>query len=97
MNIHECARCDGSGHVTGGYGWEVPWTRWAGVDAGTSEDHGILKAHGCPDCGGTGALLEFPQAPALQLPWHGVRRSRASYSDHVALVLQTQSLRHSSN
>lgn len=97
MNIHVCARCDGSGHVTGGYGWEVPWTQWAVEDTATSVEHGILKAHVCPDCAGTGALLEFPRQPSLQLPWGGIRSPRAAYADHVALVLQTQSLRHSVN
>lgn len=97
MNIHTCARCDGCGHVTGGYGWEVPWTRWAGSATARSDETGILKAHACPDCGGTGALLEFPRPKVLQLPWGGLRQPRAAYADHVALVLQTQSLRNSAN
>jgi hypothetical protein len=97
MNIHTCARCDGCGHVTGGYGWEVPWTRWAGSATARSDETGILKAHACPDCGGTGALLEFPRAQVLQLPWGGLRQPRAAYADHVALVLQTQSLRNLAN
>jgi len=96
MNIHSCARCDGSGHVTGGYGWEIPWTRWA-VGSGDPADPGILKAHACPDCGGTGALLEFPRPQILPLPWGGARHPRECYADHVALVLQTQAVRHSTN
>ena len=96
MRVHSCVRCDGSGHVTGGYGWEVPWTRWAG---GTSDadGSGILRAHGCPDCGGTGALLEFPEEKRVTLPWGGLRHVRSTYADHVALVMQTQALRSRAN
>jgi hypothetical protein len=97
MNIHSCARCDGSGHVTGGYGWEIPWTRWAGGTTENADDRGLLRAHVCPDCCGTGALLEFPRVQVVPLPWGGIRQPGAAYSDHVALVLQSQSLRHSAN
>lgn len=92
MMIHECGRCDGCGYITGGFQWEVPWTRWAPTPEHPNA-HGFLRPHACPDCGGTGALLEIPDAgPRLDLP---SRRGIVSntYADHVALILQTQLMR----
>jgi hypothetical protein len=94
MNIHVCGRCDGSGHVTGGFQWEIPWTRWATDVVRATEASGILRPHVCPDCGGTGALLELPD---YSLPLHlpsrrGLRTG--SYAEHVARILQTQAMRH---
>jgi DnaJ-class molecular chaperone len=93
MNIHECGRCEGCGHVTGGYHWEIPWTRWAPTAAHPNNAGGVLRAHGCPDCGGTGALLEM-ETIALPVGLASRRglRSRNSYADHVQLVLQVQGL-----
>jgi len=93
MNVHICIRCDGSGHVTGGYGWEIPWTRWATDSSAATEEHGILKAHVCPDCAGTGALLEFARTHVLPLPWGRLRGQHESYADHVDLVMQSQARR----
>jgi hypothetical protein len=92
MTIHECGRCDGCGYITGGFQWEVPWTRWA-----PTTDHpntqSFLRPHACPDCGGTGALLEMPATtPRLEF---ASRRGLAAntYADHVALILQTRMMR----
>lgn len=91
MNIHVCARCEGSGHVAGGYGWEVPWTRWA-TDAERAGKTGLLEPQPCPDCAGTGALLEVKSDDAAAgLPMH--RYTRRGYAEHVAAVLNSQRYR----
>ena len=51
MNIHVCARCEGSGHVTGGFRWEIPWTRWAPTATHPNSRSGLLRPQPCPDCG----------------------------------------------
>lgn len=90
MKIHVCRRCDGSGHVTGGYRWEIPWTRWAaGPD---SARRSFLAPQPCPDCAGTGALIELEGA-AADLPFasrRGLRDPGRSYAAHVAAVLDAQ-------
>ena len=100
MTIHECARCDGCGYVTGLYRWEIPWSEWA-APAGAQEDEAedsFLTPHVCPDCGGTGALLELPVTPpTLTLASRRGIRSAHPYAEHVALVLQMQSMRATAN
>ena len=93
MNIHVCARCEGCGHVTGGYQWEIPWSRWAPAPSHPNAKPGLLRAHPCPDCGGTGALLEMEPTVA-ELPLASRRGLRVNgYADHVQVVLQAQSMR----
>jgi DnaJ-class molecular chaperone len=94
MNIHECGRCDGCGHVTGSFQWEIPWTRWAPTVAHPNNRTGVLHARPCPDCGGTGALLELDQRqPGLQLASRRGIRPLNAYADHVRVVLQLQGMR----
>ncbi len=93
MHIHVCGRCDGSGHLTGGFQWEVPWTRWAADAARATDSSGILRPHACSDCGGAGALLEVTErSKPMSLP---SRRGlpAGSYSEHVARILQRQAMR----
>lgn len=90
MTIHECARCEGCGYITGAFRWEIPWSRWAGPN-GESES-GFLEAHACPDCGGTGALIRLDAVPAMGpklASRRGLPRSNA-YAHHVELVLRSQ-------
>ena len=94
MNIHRCGRCEGCGHVTGGYQWEIPWTRWAPASSHPNNRGGVLRAHACPDCGGTGALLEFDTSVTEpRLPSRRGLRPRNAYAAHVQLVLQMQGAR----
>ncbi len=95
MKIHSCRRCDGCGHVAGGYNWEVPWTRVA-VDADSGERN-VLRPHACPDCGGTGALLELTEpVVGRNLP---TRRGlpQNHYVQHVAALLRGQAFRARAN
>lgn len=96
MNIHVCRRCEGCGHVTGGFKWEVPWTRWA--PTADAEKESFLEPHACPDCGGTGALIEMGGGVS-SAPAFAFRRSlRAiTYADHVAAVLRSQATRPATN
>lgn len=89
MTIHECARCEGCGYVTGNLRWEIAWSRWADA-ADPDRASGVLAAHPCPDCGGTGALIQMEEAATESaLPTRrGLRRE--SYAAHVATVLGTQ-------
>jgi hypothetical protein len=89
MNIHVCGRCEGCGHVTGGFQWEVPWTRWAPTPEAAKES--FLDPQACPDCGGTGALIELGEG--TRMPAFPIRRGIrhvTSYADHVAMVLRIQ-------
>lgn len=87
MNIHVCRRCEGCGHVTGGYKWEIPWTRWARDNQDT--EPGVLRPHACPDCGGTGALLDIAVGELNGLPSRrGIQSNR--YAHHVSVLLQTK-------
>ena len=88
MNIHTCRRCDGSGHLAGGYSWEIPWTQWAATT--DAADSSVLRPHACPDCGGTGALLELGTAAAV--PTLPSRRGlpQNHYAYHVAALLRLQ-------
>lgn len=95
MDIHVCARCEGSGHVTGGFGWEVPWPKWA-RDASQKPDSGILPPHACPDCGGAGTLLDMSELADGE-SWPAHRNARRTYADHVAHVLQLQKKRPQAN
>lgn len=105
MKIHPCRRCDGCGHIAGGYNWEIPWTR-LNAEANVAErdvaegdiaegdiDTQPLRARACPDCGGTGALLEL--ASATREPALPTRRGLAQnrYRQHVAGLLRTQAVR----
>jgi len=79
MNVHKCSRCDGSGNVAGGFGWEIPWTQAVQL---------VVQPQECPDCGGAGALLEFGDlAPAR---WPVGRHAKPSYADRVAMILEIQ-------
>ena len=93
MNIHVCGRCEGCGHVTGSFQWEIPWTRWAPTATHPNNKGGVLRPHPCPDCGGTGALLELDaQVPAVALPSRRGIRTRTAYADHVQVLLQMQGM-----
>ena len=93
MQIHECARCEGCGYITGSLRWEIPWSRWADVkDPGHAD--GVLEAHPCPDCGGTGALIRMDAQPTVQLASRRGLRRPDSYAQHVESVLLTQHTRH---
>jgi hypothetical protein len=98
MNIHECSRCKGCGYVTGSYHWEIPWTRWAPTVDHPNNKGGMLRPHGCPDCGGTGALLELDTTgPVLELPSRRGLPPVNAYADHVSLLLQAKLLRNLAN
>jgi len=71
MDMHVCARCEGSGHVTGGLGWEIPWPRWA-PKAHRARGAGILPPHTCPDCGGAGTILNMTE-DTPQVGWESNR------------------------
>ncbi|HEX2168650.1 MAG TPA: hypothetical protein VHG09_15550 [Longimicrobiales bacterium] len=91
MQIHECARCEGCGYITGSLRWEIPWSRWA--DAEDPEHHaGVLEAAPCPDCGGTGALIRMDtiQLTEMNLASRRGLKRQNSYADHVETVLHTQ-------
>lgn len=89
MQIHECARCEGCGYITGSLRWEIPWSRWA--DAHDPEHPGgILEADPCPDCGGTGALIRMDATPASE-PTLASRRGlqpASTYAQHVERLLR---------
>lgn len=89
MKIHTCRRCDGCGHIAGGYNWEIPWTR---LTAGDPDARRLPRARACPDCGGTGALLEL--ASSTREPALPTRRGLAQnrYRQHVAGLLRTQAV-----
>jgi hypothetical protein len=91
MIIHVCRRCEGCGHVAGGFQWEVAWSRWAPTAEAAAES--FLEPHPCPDCGGTGALIELPDP---DVPIWTVRRALrgvSTYAEHVAAVLHNQSVK----
>ena len=92
MTIYECARCEGCGYVAAAFRWEIPWSRWAGDPADPQNETGILEAQACPDCGGTGALIEMETAdvPELKLPSRRGLPRRTSYAQHVQSVLHAQ-------
>ncbi len=94
MKIHVCRRCDGSGHVTGGFHWEMPWTRWAPTPEAAAAS--FLAPHACPDCGGTGALIETMASAEVGLPSRRGLRS-VPYTDHVSSVLRRQTRRARAN
>jgi hypothetical protein len=71
MDVYDCGRCQGSGHVTGGLGWEIPWPRWA-PDGERAQGAGILPPHICPDCNGAGKILDMTD-DAPHLPWESNR------------------------
>lgn len=85
MTIHECARCEGCGYVTGSFRWEIPWSRWSQGD----DESSFLSAQVCPDCSGTGALIEMEvkELPDLKLPSRRGMARRNTYARHVASVL----------
>lgn len=93
MKIHECARCEGCGYITGSFRWEIPWSRWARPQ--DSSPGSVLEAQPCPDCGGTGALILQEGGESAE-PKLASRRglSTNSYARHVATVLRTQHLKH---
>lgn len=88
MRIHQCARCEGCGYVTRGFRWEVAWSRWADPKDPKSAD-GWMEPSPCPDCGGTGALiqLDYVTQPESRL---ASRRGlpRDEYAEHVAALLE---------
>jgi hypothetical protein len=92
LNIYRCERCEGCGYITGGFRWETPWIRCVPAEpAGAGMAAGLLEAHACPDCGGTGALIELESArtePALPSR-HGIP-PRNRYVHHVSRVLHMQ-------
>jgi DnaJ-class molecular chaperone len=91
MQIHECARCEGCGYVTGSFRWEIPWSRWADA-ADPQHGAGVLEAHACPDCGGTGALIRMDRVAPVNshLPSRrGLPRS-TTYAEHVESLLQAK-------
>lgn len=91
MQIHVCARCEGCGYVTGWSRWEVAWSKWAGGDA----ERSVLDASPCPDCGGTGALIEMDvrEPDVLRLPSRRGLPVRNRYARHVSQVLHAQHAR----
>ncbi len=96
MKIHSCRRCDGCGHIAGGYNWEIPWTRIA-VDAEAGE-RSVLRPHTCPDCGGTGALLELDATVAgPALPTRRGLPQNDHYVHHVAALLRSRAFRARAN
>lgn len=92
MKVHQCARCEGCGYVTGSFRWEIPWTHWASNPSDPEQQDGILEAHACPDCGGTGALIELDiqPDPQLRLPTRRGITREPSYAEHVESVLRLQ-------
>jgi len=79
--------------VTGGFQWEIPWTRWASSEAQQNSEAGFLRPHPCPDCGGTGALLELETVtPRITLPSRRGLRPGNTYAEHVQLTLQAQAM-----
>ena len=98
MKVHSCRRCDGCGHIAGGYNWEIPWTRVAAnAEAG---ERSVLRPQACPDCGGTGALLELAVAPSTALKLatrRGLPQDRNHYAQHVAGLLRAQAFRARAN
>lgn len=84
MDMHVCARCEGSGHVTGGLGWELPWPRWA-PRAARAEGAGIIPPHVCPDCGGAGTILDMTEETP-QLPWESNPRGERADEREAADV-----------
>ena len=94
MQIRECARCEGCGYITGSLRWEIPWSRWADAKD-PNHPAGVLEAHPCPDCGGTGALILMDTAqPELKLASRRGLTRPGSYAQHVQSVLQTQHSKH---
>ena len=92
MKIYQCARCAGCGYLAGAFRWEVPWSQWAPNPSDPQHEGGVLEAQPCPDCGGTGALIQADAvaASAADLPTRrGVPRAE-SYAEHVATVLNFQ-------
>lgn len=92
MKIHECARCEGCGYVTGTRRWEVAWTRWAGPQDNDSASS-LLAAHPCPDCGGTGALIQLDRLAPVDggLPSRRGLPRQNEYAQHVEALLRSQS------
>lgn len=92
MTIYECARCEGCGYVAAAFRWEIPWSRWAGNPADPQNEAGILEAQACPDCGGTGALIEMEtvDVPELKLASRRGLPRASSYARHVQTVLYAQ-------
>jgi len=91
MQIHECARCEGCGYITGSLRWEIPWSRWASA-ADPLQAGGVLQAQPCPDCGGTGALIRmetFDRAEPRLASRRGLRRE-SSYARHVEMLIKTR-------
>ncbi|MGH7448543.1 MAG: hypothetical protein ACRELT_13325 [Longimicrobiales bacterium] len=93
MQIHECARCEGCGYVTGSFRWEIPWSRWADA-ADPQHNGGVLEAHPCADCGGTGALIRMDVVERAEPKLASRRglRSPVSYVEHVESLLKSQHL-----
>lgn len=91
MQIHECVRCEGCGYITGSLRWEIAWSRWA--DAKDPRNTaGVLEAHPCPDCGGTGTLIRMDavEVPELTLPSRRGLKRPSSYARHVEILLQNR-------
>jgi hypothetical protein len=82
--------------VTGGFQWEVPWTRWAPTPEAAAGS--FLEPQPCPDCGGTGALIELGEGTHMPgLPIRRGIRGVTSYADHVETILRMQAKRSASN
>ena len=91
MKIHVCARCEGCGYVTGTRRWEVAWTRWARPQDQQGES-GMLQAQPCPDCGGTGALIQTDGSTLGDLHLasrRGLPRQN-EYAQHVEALLRSR-------
>lgn len=91
MKVYRCERCEGCGYITGGFRWETPWIR--AVPEGM-ETEGVLEAHACPDCGGTGALIDMGAVAEPALPSRYGIPVRNGYARHVALVRKLQGRQH---
>ena len=90
MQIHECVRCEGCGYVTGSLRWEIAWSRWADT-SNPRETEGVLEAHPCPDCGGTGALIRMDTAEVSELKLPSRRGlKQPSYARHVETLLRNR-------
>jgi hypothetical protein len=97
MDVYRCERCEGCGYITGGFRWEVAWVRCVGPESDGHSDEGLLEAHGCPDCGGTGALIVMtPVTAEPALPTRFGVPVRDRYARHVSLVRKSQA-RHKSS